>query len=311
MNKCLYCYGELTDEKDFHRKCSMAFFGTSKPPVIDYSDDKMHELVKILVDKSISVPGDQAKLVMSLIREISEKSTTILSVNSASAGQYLFKSQNSHIQELPENEHVSMRIAEAFGITVVPSSLIRLASGKLGFISKRIDRSESGEKTHMIDMLQITGVFEKYTSSMESVGKVINSHSSNTFLDKIFFLELALFSFIIGNNDMHLKNLSMIQSSSGWVLSPAYDLMNTTILKPQDDKEFALSLQGKRRKLKRSHFEHLGKVLGLNELQIQRVFKRLAKNRPKALHWLGQSFLSHKMQSAYKEVLEKRFQQLS
>jgi len=311
MNKCLYCYGELTDEKDFHRKCSMALFGTSKPPVIDYSDDKMHELVKILVDKSISVPGDQAKLVMSLIREISEKSTTILSVNSASAGQYLFKSQNSHIQELPENEHVSMRIAEAFGITVVPSSLIRLASGKLGFISKRIDRSESGEKTHMIDMLQITGVFEKYTSSMESVGKVINSHSSNTFLDKIFFLELALFSFIIGNNDMHLKNLSMIQSSSGWVLSPAYDLMNTTILKPQDDKELALSLQGKRRKLKRSHFEHLGKALGLNELQIQRVFKRLAKNIPKALHWLGQSFLSHKMQSAYKEVLEKRFQQLS
>ena len=111
---------------------------------------------------------------------------------------------------MPENEHVTMRIAEeAFAMRTVPSSLIRLASGELAYITKRIDRTSDGEKIHMLDMFQILEAFDKYKSSMERVGKAITAYSSSTLLDQSYFFELTLFSYLTGNNDMHLKNFSM------------------------------------------------------------------------------------------------------
>lgn len=211
---------------------------------------------------------------------------------------------------MPANEHLTMRIAEAFGIQVVPSSLIKLASGEISYITKRIDRTESGEKIHMIDMFQITEAVDKYKSSMEKVGKAIDSYSQNTLLDKILYFELALFSFLTGNNDMHLKNFSMINSSSGWVLSPDYDLLNVAIVIPKDKEELALTLCGKKKKFKKEDFENLGKSLNLTEKQVNGVFKRMIKNKSKALAWIEQSFLSEEMKIAYQEVLEKRYQQI-
>lgn len=173
---------------------------------------------------------------------------------------------------MPENEHLTMRIAEEFGISVVPSSLIRLASGELSYITKRIDRKPNGDKIHMLDMFQITEAFDKYKGSMERVGKTIGAYSRNTLLDKILFLELTVFSFITGNNDMHLKNFSMIEHNSKWKLAPAYDLLNVTILFPEDKEELDLTLSAKKKKLKLKHFKSLGVGLGLTDKQIEGVF---------------------------------------
>src|SRR5690606_34491733 len=126
-----------------------------------------------------------------------------LTVVGALGGNYIFKPPSEFFPEMPENEHVTMRIAEAFGINTVQSSLIRLQSGELSYITKRIDRTPEGKKIHMIDMFQITESFDKYKSSMEKVGKALGAYSSKPLLDKLYFLELALFSFITGNNDMH------------------------------------------------------------------------------------------------------------
>src|SRR5690606_33233997 len=130
------------------------------------------------------------------------------------------------------------------------STLIRLASGELSYLTKRIDRSEKEEKIHMLDMFQITEAFDKYKSSMEKVGKALEQHSANPLLDKILLFELTLFSFLVGNNDLHLKNFSMIEDSSGWILAPAYDLLNLNILNPEDTEELALTLCGKKNKFK-------------------------------------------------------------
>jgi serine/threonine-protein kinase HipA len=159
-------------------------------------------------------------------------------------------------------------------------------------------------------MFQITEAFDKYKSSMEKVGKAIDSYSDNTLLDKIFYYEIVLFSFLTGNNDMHLKNFSMIKRASGWTLSPAYDLLNVAIVLPDDTEELALTLAGKKKKLKRQHFEQLGKVLGLNIKQIDRTFKRFLLNKPKAMKWIEKSFLSNDMKVAYKELIEKRYRQI-
>ncbi len=309
-NRCLYCYESMKIEKDFHEKCSLEFFGTKEPPEIEYSLDQMDALAKEVIERSVSVPGVQAKLSMSLIKATKEKSDSRLTVVGALGGQYILKPPSNKFPEMPENEHVTMRIAEAFGIQVVPSSLIRLASGELSYITKRIDRTKDGGKIHMIDMFQITEAFDKYKGSMEKVGKALDSYSDNTMLDKILYFELALFSFLSGNNDMHLKNFSMIKNPSGWILAPAYDLLNASIINPEDIEELALNLDGKKRKLKRENFEHLGKVLELTNKQILGVFNRLTKNKHTAIKWIDQSFLSQKMKSAYKELLKKRYFQI-
>ena len=309
-NRCLYCYETVEAGHDFHDKCSLEFFGATTPPTIDYSLDQMDELAKNVVERSISIPGVQAKLSMSLVKGTKEKSDKRLTVIGALGGQYIFKPPSDSFPEMPENEHLTMRMAVTFGIRVVPSSLIRLASGELSYITKRVDRTETGGKIHMIDMFQITEAYDKYKSSMEKVGKALDSYSDNTLLDKIFYFELTLFSFLTGNNDMHLKNFSMIESASGWVLSPAYDLLNVSIVNPDDDEELALTLAGKKKKLKRENFEHLAIGSGLTTKQIEGAFKRFETNKSKAINWINRSFLSDDMKIKYKELFEERYRQL-
>lgn len=288
----------------------MDFFGVKVPPKIEYCLDQMDELAKHVVERNIAVPGIQPKLSLSLIKKTKKDPETRLTVIGALGGQYIFKPPSEKFPEMPANEHVTMRIAESFGIRTVPSSLIRLASGELSYITKRVDRTKTGEKIHMIDMFQITEAYDKYKSSMEKIGKALHDYSGNTQLDKIFFFDLVLFSFLTGNNDMHLKNFSMIESPSGWVLSPAYDLLNVSIELPEDTEELALTLDGKKKKLKREHFEKFGEGLGLTRVQIIRAFNRMVSNKPKATIWIDNSFLSNTTKAAYHKVIKQRYTQL-
>ena len=310
-NRCLFCYEPYDEPGDFHSRCSSLFFGTTVPPQLPYSNHQMAELAKDVVERSVTVPGVQPKLSLSLLNQTRENADTRFTIVGALGGQFILKPPTGLYPEMPANEHVTMRIAEAFGIRVVPSSLIRLASGELSFITKRIDRNEkSGEKIHMLDMYQITEAFDKYKSSMEKVGKALHQYSGNTLLDKLFFFELAVFCFLTGNNDMHLKNFSMIETPSGWGLAPSYDLLNVSIILPADTEELALTLGGRKKKLKHENFVQFGKDLNLTDKQINSVFKRMIKNKPLALSWIDKSFLTSNMKEAYKELLERRYKQL-
>jgi serine/threonine-protein kinase HipA len=289
----------------------MEFFGTIQQPIFEHSLEQMVELAKNVVERSVTIPGVQPKLSLSLVKDtLDEKAKGRLTIVGALGGNYIFKPPSHSYPEMPENEHVTMRIAEAFGINVVKSSLIRMLSGELAYITKRIDRTETGEKIHMLDMFQITEAFDKYRSSMEKIGKALDEHSDNTLLDKVYFLELSVFSFLTGNNDMHLKNFSMIDAGGRWTLSPAYDLLNVVILNPEDTEELALTLEGKKKKLKWVHFEHLGQTMGLNDKQIQGIAKRFQKNKKLAFDWIDNSFLSEEYKDKYKELIESRYANL-
>lgn len=311
MNKrCLYCYKSLDADSvgDFHESCSMTFFDVKQQPLFEHSLTQMAELAKNVVERSVAVPGVQPKLSLSIVNDtIQDGNKGRLTVVGALGGNYIFKPPSNQFAEMPENEHLTMRIAESFGIQTVKSSLIRLQSGELSYITKRIDRTDTGEKIHMLDMFQITEAFDKYKSSMEKIGKALNDYSDNTLLDKLKFFELAIFSFITGNNDMHLKNFSMIHLANTWTLAPAYDLLNVAIVNPEDTEELALTLEGKKKKLKWEHFERLGRNLELNDKQINGVVKRFEKNKPKALKWIDNSFLSSDYKQKYKTLLEERY----
>lgn len=309
-NKCLYCYEKLKNGEDFHEKCSLDFFGQKEAPQLLYALEEMSELAKNVVERSIAVPGVQPKLSMSLINETSEFTHSRLTIVGALGGNYIFKPPSNDFPEMPANEHLTMRIAESFGIQTVPSSLIRLQSGELSYITKRIDRGDKGEKKHMLDMFQITEAYDKYRSSSEKIGNALGNYSSNTLLDKLFFFELTLFSFLLGNNDMHLKNFSMIETSTGWSLAPAYDLLNATIINPEDKEEMALTLNGRKNRLEKIDFEHLGENLGLTSKQTQGVFKRFYKLKSTAIKWIYKSFLSKKMKTLYIKKMEQRYQRI-
>lgn len=268
----------------------------------------MAELAKNVIERSVAVPGVQPKLSLSIVNDsLQDGNKGRLTVVGALGGNYIFKPPSDQFPEMPENEHLTMRIAEAFGINTVKSSLIRLQSGELSYITKRIDRTDTGEKIHMLDMFQITEAFDKYKSSMEKIGKALNEYSDNTLLDKLYFLELGIFSFLTGNNDMHLKNFSMIHSGDTWTLAPAYDLLNVTIVNPTDTEELALTIEGKKRRLKWENFERLGISLDLNQKQIKGIAKRFQKNKPIAIQWINNSFLSEEYKAKYKALLEERY----
>ena len=309
MSKCLYCYKEVASGDDFHAECSLAFFGVENPPTIEYSLKEMSQLALQVVERSVSVPGVQPKLSMSLIAD--NKKDKRLTVVGALGGNYIFKPPSEDYAEMPANEHLTMKMAQLFNIDVVPHSLIRLASGELSYITKRIDRNEDGSKVHMIDMFQVVEAFDKYRGSMERIGKAIHAYADNTFLDVLRFYELTVFSYLTGNNDMHLKNFSMIKTSYGWALSPAYDLLNVAIVNPEDTEELALTIAGKKKKITKKILFDFGIGLGLSKKQIEGVFKRFKGLQEDAIALVKMSFLSKVMKSKYIDILEQRYKVLN
>ena len=305
--KCLYCYKALDTGGDFYFFCSSFFFGILKPPTLDYTLSEMSELAKEVVESAVTVPGVQPKLSLGFIREVlQDGSKGRLTVMGALGGNYILKPQNETFPQMPENEHLTMRMAELCGIFVVPSTLIRLKSGELSYLTKRIDRTETGEKIHMLDMFQILEAFDKYRSSVEKVGKAVAEHSSNTLLDLLRLFEVVLFSYITGNNDMHLKNFSLILFNQDWMLASAYDLLNVNLHIPEDTEEMALTIAGKKRRLTKSDFINLGLSFQLTEKQIMNTFKRLIKAEKKMKQEIKSSFLSPENQMKYIELLEAR-----
>lgn len=307
MNKCLYCYMELEKEKDFHAACCKKIFGTTTPPLLEYTIDEMAELARQVVETSVSVPGVQPKLSLGLIQHtITDKNQGRLTILGALGGNYILKPPNATFPEMPQNEHLTMKLAGLCSIATVPCSLIRLKSGELSYITKRIDRTEKGDKMHMLDMFQILEAFDKYRSSMEKVGKAITDYSTNTLLDVLRLYEIVVFCFITGNNDMHLKNFSLIKKNERWELSPAYDLLNVHLHLPEDTEESALTIGGKKKKLTKTDFTNLGLKLGLSEKQINNAFQRLIKNKSNIRHLIKKSFLSADNRKKYDHLVNKR-----
>jgi serine/threonine-protein kinase HipA len=308
MAKCLYCYKTLEENLvDYHPKCTKAFFGINKAPVLPYMFSEMEKLAKEAAELSVTVPGVQPKLSLGWIRnELANTHQSRLTIMDALEGQFILKPQNIEYPQMPENEHLSMKLAELFKIDIVPANMIRLASGELCYITKRIDRNSDGSKNHMIDFLQILELADKYMGTMETVGKKIGELSVNTLLDKLRFFELSVFNYIIGNNDMHLKNYSMFLSDIGWVLSPFYDLLNVKLVLPNDNEECALLLGGKKENLNKGYFDRLGLGLKLNNKQINAVYKRLVSWLPKANQLINASFLEEGRKISYTKQIHDR-----
>ena len=316
MTKCLYCYGKIKNEEqikhEFHQSCSVKFFGSKIPPKIEYSQGDMLELAEKVVKSQRTVTGVQPKL--SLARKKMTDDSNIERFTIVGLwGQYILKPQTELYKELPEIEDLTMHLADSVKIKTVPHSLIRLKSGELAYITIRVDRSKK-RKLHMEDMCQLTErqTEHKYKGSHEQIAKAINLYTSNTGLDKVNFYELVLHSYLTGNNDMHLKNFSLLKDENKeYTLCPAYDLVASELLVEGDDEELALNLNGKKKKLKKRDFEIAMATSGINQRAAQNVFDKFKEKKTTWFEIIDKSFLSEEMKKSYKEMLDIKFQILT
>lgn len=304
---CHRCLQPLENgEEFFHEACSKKLFGSSNPPIFPYAWEELNKLAEQIISRRITVPGVQPKLSMHLEKGGRARGARLTLVGLE--GGYILKPPVQDYPEMPELEHVTMRMAECFGMAVAECGLIAMEDGRLAFITKRMDRA-GNDKLHMEDMCQLTDRLteQKYRGSMEQVGKAVLRYCDNALFDALRFFELAVFCFLTGNSDMHLKNFSLLYSPSGPVgLSPAYDLLPTQLLLPSDTEETALTLNGRKRKLGRKDFMCLAEALYLTEKQAANIFSRLSAKFTDALSVLETGFCSGEMKDRYKELIRSR-----
>lgn len=227
-------------------------------------------------------------------------------------GGYILKPPTDLYPQVPEVEDVTMHLAQLAQIRTAPHSLIRLQSGNLAYKTRRMDRTKKG-KLAMEDMCQLTERLteDKYHGSYEQIGRAIQRHSVNPGLDVVNFFELVLFSFLTGNADMHLKNFALLeQPGLGMALSPAYDLGNTALVNPADDEDMALTLNGRKKKLKKQDFVAAMNALNVEGKQQENIFNKMAKAWPKWQSLIDQSFLSGAFKEQYKTILTERMDRL-
>lgn len=308
MNKCLFCYKELEEgQKDFHPRCVRKFFGTKEIPLLEYKHEDLDALALQVIQAQTALTGVQPKLSLNLQKHDGCNRLTIVGL----WGDFIFKPQTNIYPQLPENEDLTMHLAEVARIKVVPHSLIRLADGSLGYITRRIDRTSTpieDAKIDMEDMCQLTlhPTEYKYKSSYEQIAKTIVSYSSTPKLDLVNYMQELLFCFITGNNDMHLKNFSFYRPGRFYQLAPAYDLLNVAIANPKDKEEMALSLNGKKSRLKLADFLKASSTMGVEE----RITLQLIENMRKALPMWDKlikcSFLSEEMKKSYWDLINIR-----
>jgi len=280
MSKCLYCYKELEPgEVDFHKSCCRKFFGTTTVPALDYTREEMDELAAQVIKSQTTLTGVQPKLSLNLDKHKDSQKLTIVGL----WGGYIFKPQSERFAMLPENEDLTMHLAEIAKLKIVPHTLIRMKDGSIGYLTKRIDRTKKGDKIAMEDMCQLTErqTEHKYRSSYEQIGKAIRKYSTYPQLDMVDFLELVYFSWLTGNNDMHLKNFSLYE-------------------------ELALNLNGKKKHLMDSDFVAAFRTCGVPEIVFDRIKKKYLALLPKFEEEIQRSFLSEDLKASYIELLHRR-----
>ncbi len=277
-------------------------------PDISIDNDHLKELARRSLNAGYAVTDVQKKLSLHLEKGRGSSRLTLVGYPAG----YILKPPSEEYPELPEYEDTVMRLADAAGIPAVPHAVVRLQSGEAAYITRRIDREES-QKRAMEDFCQLSGRLteDKYKGSAEQCGKLISRYSSRPGLDLTFFYQLLLFSFLTGNSDMHLKNFSLINSPSGWVLSPAYDLLPSQLILPEDREESALTIHGKKSGLRRSYFHTLGKTLGIAEKVIHTLTESLLEKTE--LHTqdiLDSSLLSEGAKTRLEILLKERISRM-
>lgn len=308
---CLCCGKPLRtpDETGWHKSCIKRFFGTTKLPEIEIDDKTLNLLATETTNKGFTVPGVQKKLSLHLVSDSNKPRLTLVNYPTG----YILKPQVAEFEALPESEQLIISMADMAGISTVPHALIKGNTG-LAYITRRIDRKVNKDNIEMLAMedfcqLDLRLTEDKYRGSYERCAKIIAMHSSRIGIDMAEFFIRLVFSFIVGNSDMHLKNFSLIETAEGsgeYVLSPAYDLLPVNANMPADKEQFALPMNGKKTNIRKKDFLVFADECGITRTTAEKLIENLVTLTPKWLAMCENSLLPTELKSRLIAIITER-----
>jgi serine/threonine-protein kinase HipA len=311
MKHCLACNKKLEGDANYHERCLKAFWQEDTPVLaLEYKLSQIEELAKENVQQRVIVTGVQPKLSLGFTKENAQNRLTIVG---ALNGRYILKPPFELYPQMPEIEALSMLLTRACGIATVPFLLIPLKDGELAYLTRRIDRTANNTKYPMEDACQFTERLteHKYRGSYEQIAKGIMAYAQNPLLEAVRFYQQVIVSFLIGNNDMHLKNFSLIAfNNNQYQLAPAYDMVAVKLLIPEDPEELALNLNGKKRKLKRKDFNEAMSQAQIPKKAIENLWTRIEKGIQNWPELIKNSFINEELKEIFIELIESTTEQI-
>lgn len=308
---CLCCGKPLKtdDGTRWHMACIRRFFGTATLPDIKIDEDTLTALALENTGKGVTVPGVQKKLSLHLLSDTTSPRLTLVDYPTG----YILKPQVADFEALPQAEHLVMSMADATGIATVPHALI-CQNGEIAYLTKRIDRrfgKNSVELLAMEDFCQLDRRLteDKYRGSYERCAKVIRQYSSRKQLDLSELFLRLVFSYVVGNSDMHLKNFSLIEPEVGsgrYVLSAAYDLLPVNVVMPEDTEEFALAMNGKKQNLRKKDFLVFADACGIQKNAAEKMIAKVLSMKERYLFLCEESLLPDGLKQRFAALMEKR-----
>lgn len=308
---CLCCGKPLRtlEESGWHKTCTKRFFGTDRLPAIDFDDKTLRLLAEETTNKGFTVPGVQKKLSLHLVSDRSKPRLTLVNYPTG----YILKPQVSEYESLPESEQLIMSMADFAGISTVPHALIKGDNG-YAYITKRVDRTIEKDRIKMLAMedfcqLDLRLTEDKYRGSYERCAGIIKKYSSRIGVDMAEFYIRLIFSFLVGNSDMHLKNFSLIETAEGsgeYILSPAYDLLPVNVVMPADKEQFALPMNGKKQNIRKKDFLVFAENCGIANSAAEKMMINLTAMVPGWISMCEESLLPSELRGRLVQVITER-----
>ncbi|MBU2445229.1 MAG: HipA domain-containing protein [Bacteroidetes bacterium] len=303
MNICPITYQLCGDAKYSNKGLKLLSRNLAHLNDLSLTQEEQLREAAVRADK-MSIQGVQPKLSAKL--NVKEEIFDIVD----RGGEYILKPQNSFYPELPENESLTMKLAELIDIEVPVRGMVYSSDGKFTYFIKRFDRYGKNKKRSVEDFAQLAGKSRdtKYDYSMEKLVNIIDTFCTFPAIEKVKLFRFTVFNFLIGNEDMHLKNFSLITRDNKVGLSPAYDLLNTTIIVSNALEEIALPLAGKKRNLNlKILIDYFGKErLNLNYKIISQVLDKIKSAFDDWEKMITNSFLSSPVREKYFELVKAR-----
>ena len=307
MSRCPISYS-LVGESHYSQKGLRSLaYGLSKLNLFEYTAEEQRIEAFNRASK-MSIQGVQPKL--SAILNIKDEKFQIVD----RGGRYILKPQHPYFPQLPENEDLTMRLAEITGLDVPLHGMIWSKDNTLTYFIKRFDRKGQNDKVPLEDFAQLAGLSRdtKYNYSMEKLVKLIDSYCTFPAIEKVKLFKLVLFCFVTGNDDMHLKNFSIINLDGKIQLSPCYDLVNTIVEYKNPEDEIALPIKGKKKNLTRNMLiNYFGQdKCDLTDKVIDKVLDSITNAIPKWREEISISFLSDEMKEKYLALINAQLERL-
>lgn len=303
---------EQEKASQWHNRCVKRFFGTKTLPDIEVSEEVLEQLAIESTNKGLTVPGVQKKMSLHLDNSGATPRLTLVKYPTG----YILKPQTKEYPCLPEAEYLVMQMAEKAKIKTVPHALIRIKAqdNALAYITKRIDRRD-GKMLAMEDFCQLDGRLteDKYKGSYERCAKIIRKYSSRAGLDITELFIRVVFSYIVGNSDMHLKNFSLIETdenSGSYILSDAYDMLPVNSVNPADTEQTALTLNGKKRNLHRNDFLKFADACQIDRAVAGKIIDRLKGYESEFIRETEQSYLNDELKDNLNSLITQRINDL-